>query len=46
MRGGHHLDLLCDLGEVTNLSESQFLMCKTGMTEGIRESSHEGGLVL
>lgn len=36
MSGGH-LNLLCDLGEVTDLSESQFPICKMGMTGGIRD---------
>lgn len=44
--GGHCFDLLCDLGEVTNFSESQFLIRKMGMTGGIKDSTHEGGLVL
>lgn len=37
MSGGRRLGLLCDLGEVTNLSESQFPICKMGMTGEIRD---------
>lgn len=46
MSRGHHFDSLCVVGEVTNLSESHFLIHKMGMTGGIMESTHKGGLVL